>query len=69
METVDADERSYEEEIAEVSPINVIPPANPAFTPSAVENAALPKPNGSQKMPLMDDKTALSDCCETFATF
>ena len=50
METIDADERSYEEEIAEVSPLNVIPPASPASTSSAVENAALPKPNASQKI-------------------
>ena len=50
METVDADERSYEEEIAEVSSLNVISPASPASTSSAVENAALPKPNASQKI-------------------
>ena len=50
METVNADERSYEEEIADVSPLNVIPPASPASTSSAVENAALPKPNASQKI-------------------
>ena len=50
METVNADERSYKEEIAEVSPLNVIPPASPASTSSAVENAALPKPNASQKI-------------------
>ena len=50
METVNADERSYEEEIAEVSPLNVIPPVSPASTSSAVENAALPKPNASQKI-------------------
>ena len=50
METVNADERSYEEEIAEVSPLNVIPRASPASTSGAVENAALPKPNASQKI-------------------
>ena len=50
METVDADERSYKEEITDVSPINVIPPASPASTSSAVENGALPKPNASQKI-------------------
>ena len=50
METVDAVERSSDEEIAEVSPLNVIPPASPASTSSAVENAALLKPNASQKM-------------------
>ena len=69
METVDGDERSYEEEIAEVSPLNVIAPASPASTSSAVEKTALSKPNASQKMLLMDDKTALPDCCETFAIF
>ena len=31
METVDADERSYEEETAEVSPLNVIPPCQPCI--------------------------------------
>ena len=50
METVNADERSYEEEILEVTPLNVIPLASPASTSSAVENAALPKPNASQKI-------------------
>ena len=50
METVNADERSYDGEIAEVSPLNVIPPASPASTSSAVENAALPKSNASQKI-------------------
>ena len=50
METINADERSYDGEIAEVSPLNVIPPASFASTSSAVENAALPKPNVSQKM-------------------
>ena len=50
METVNADERSYEEEIVEVSPLNVIPPPSPAYTSSAVENAALPKPKASQKI-------------------
>ena len=50
METVNANERSYEEEIADVSPLNVIPPASPASTSSAVENEALPKPNASQKI-------------------
>ena len=50
METVHADERSYEEEIAEVSPLNVIPLASPASTSSAVENGALPTPNASQKI-------------------
>ena len=48
METVNADERSYEGEMAEVSPLNVIPPASPSSTSRAVENAALPKPNASQ---------------------